>query len=103
MTYRVPAFTDEENDRAVAPLAYSYTVVRVAPNGDDTPVSVSEIRTVGQVRRQAPRRPRQPQSDFSGIYVYSVGESTQGGVSGSSFCAGHIRSGDLCAVYADGW
>ena len=44
MTYRVPAFTDEENDRAVAPLAYSYTVVRVAPNGDDTPVSVSEIR-----------------------------------------------------------
>ena len=43
MTYRVPAFTDEENDRAGAPLAYSYTVVRVAPNGDDTPVSVSEI------------------------------------------------------------
>ena len=44
MTYRVPAFTDEENDRAGAPLAYSYTVVRVAPNGDETAVSVSERR-----------------------------------------------------------
>ena len=41
--YRVPAFTDEENDRALAPLAYSYTVVRLATNGDETAVSVSEI------------------------------------------------------------
>ena len=41
--YRVPAFTDEENDRAGAPLAYSYTVVRLATNGDETAVSVSEI------------------------------------------------------------
>ena len=43
MTYRVPAFTDEEDDRAGAPLAYSYTIVRVAPSGDEVPVSVSEI------------------------------------------------------------
>ena len=37
VTYRVPAFTDEET----SVLTYTFSVVRVVPNGDDTTVDVS--------------------------------------------------------------
>ena len=76
MTYRVPAFTDEENDRAGAPLAYSYTVVRVAPNGDDSGVCFGGQWVEFDDKPQ--RRPRQPQSDFS-EFTFTPSESRHKG------------------------
>ena len=53
-------------------LAYTFEVVRVVANGDDTAVSASEIEQWIDFDDDPRRRPqRPPQSDFSDFYVYS--------------------------------
>ena len=91
-----PAFTDEENDRALAPLAYSYTVVRLATNGDETAVSVSEIGWIDF--------DDDPVSADFRTFMFSPSESRHKGVYRVRvFAQDTFRCEDLCAVHADGW
>ena len=95
--YRVPAFTDEENDRAGAPLAYSYTVVRLATNGDETAVSVSEIE-------QWIDFDDDPVSADFRTFMFTPSESRHKGVYRVRvFAQDTSGAKTFCAVQAHGW